>query len=108
MFEQDVSVQFHGFDPSKETRYFLKCALADLYEESPYGSVLKAQFFKINDLYEGVIHIASFASPFFVSSNGYDLKQLARDLIKEMRRKLRQWKSHRFANYGHTEYWSHF
>jgi hypothetical protein len=94
----EIHVNFAGFHPSHFFKEYIKKVLEEIYDESPYGSTLKATFSRHGKAYKGVVSIRSYAGPFFALATGTELKEVTFKLMSQMRRRLRKWKDKRFRH----------
>lgn len=96
----DINVKYEGCHFSKSTQIYLSAILEKIFEESPYGSVLRATFSRKGKELKGTIQINSSAGPFFAVASGTGLKIVSKKLVEQMRRHLNKWKSERFDHHS--------
>lgn len=96
MKQNDIQIKFQGFQPPEIAAHQIQKTLAEIYDEAPYGAVLRATFIYHGGAYRGVLNINSSAAPFFAVASDTNLRALTDRLFVQIRRQLEKWKSHRF------------
>jgi len=61
----NLSVQYHNFHPSRETKDFIESILRDLKHELPGGASAKATFTVKDKVVKGMLQIGSHSGAFF-------------------------------------------
>ena len=92
----DIVVHYRGFQPTVESREVLQNVIDEIYEESPYGSTLRATFSRGGKQLKGVVHVTSPAGRFFTVATGQSVGEIAQKLMEQMRRRLDKWKGRRY------------
>lgn len=95
----ELSLIFHGFNPSESVRQSVSERLSAIQDEAPYGAVVKAEFTRQNRSLKGLVSIQSSAGRFFSMADGNNLTEVLQKLTRRIRRQLDRWKSRRFQSY---------
>jgi hypothetical protein len=93
---EEISIHYNNIHPSKETKNYIETMMGEVFESSPYGSVLTACLSDRRGIVKGTLKINSSAGTFFTSTESNDLNEVARKLAKQIRRHLDKWKDKRF------------
>jgi hypothetical protein len=93
----NIQARYHGFHPSEYTKSQVDSTLQEIYDESPDGACLRADFSQVGNLLKGIIEVQSSAGAFFASAVGGGLNQVTDRLLDQMRRRLKRWKMKRFS-----------
>ena len=98
MYKDEVQIKYQGFHPSDFTKTFLQSLLSELYEESPSGSTMTADFSRKDNVFKAIISIRSSAGKFFAVASGRKLREVTDKIIDQIRKQLDKWKSTRFEH----------
>ena len=96
MVNEDVRIQYRGVHPNEQTKNYLKLIISEIYEESPYGSTIKAHFANEKDKVKASLHVHSKGIRFFISSKASNMNELGHNLLTQARRRIEKWKNNRF------------
>jgi hypothetical protein len=94
----DISIRYHGFQPSDYTKAYWDSIMHEVYDEAPYGALVQATLSKRNEVYKGIIKINSSVGPFFTAATGNNPYSVAKKLLEQMRKRISKWKAKRFHN----------
>lgn len=101
MIFDDISIRFHGFQPSDYAKAYWDKILHEMHDEAPYGASLHATLNKRDYVYKGIVRINSAVGPFYSVATGNNPYTVAKKLLEQMRRQISKWKSKRFREGAH-------
>ena len=96
MFDEDVKIDFAGFEPTQDVRSALYFILNKLQLKSPSKSFLRVTFTLTNGIFHGVVTVASQAGNFVANATDVQLTAVGQKLSDRLMAKLEKWKSLRF------------
>ena len=95
-----VTVQYHDFHPSEQTRFFIDSIVNEIQRELPQGSTVRATFSLKDDLVKGMLQVGSYGGPFFTVAAADDLKEVTMKLLEQMRRRIDKFKTKQHRREG--------
>ena len=100
MSKSNVTIQYHDFHPSENTKLFVETVIDEIYHELPQGSTVKASFSKRDDVMKGMMQVGCYNGPFFTVAASTELHEVTSRLVAQMRRRLDKWKSKKHPHRG--------
>lgn len=97
---ENIVVHYDGFFPAQDVQEDIDVYLQEILLEAPNGASVSGSFTKKHDLIKGVVHVNSSAGPFFAIMTGFEVKDVARRLLGNMRRRFDKWKMKRMSHQG--------
>lgn len=92
-----VTINYHDFHPSDQTRSMIEGLLNEIQLEVPNGARVKATFCEADKLIKGMLQINSYGGPFFAVAVANNLNEVTIRLLEQMRRRIDKFKSKRHA-----------
>jgi hypothetical protein len=96
MSKQLVTVHYHDFHPSEQTRFFIDSIVNEIHRELPQGSTVSATFSLKDKIVKGMLHVGSYGGPFFSVAAAEDLKEVTVKLLEQMRRRIDKFKTKKY------------
>ncbi len=100
MSKQLVTVHYHDFHPSEQTRFFIDSIVNEIQHELPHGSTVRATFSLKDKIVKGILHVGCYGGPFFAVAAAEDLKQVTVKLLEQMRRRIDKFKKNQHRREG--------
>lgn len=100
MLKNAVTIQYHDFHPSEQSRNFIQAVVNGIQQELPRGSKVKATFTLQDNLVKGMLQVGSYGGPFFSVAVAEDLKEVTMRLVEQMRRRVEKFKSKQHKREG--------
>lgn len=95
-----IVINYHNFHASIGTQIFIDSLIQEIHQELPEGSTVKATFSKKDEVVKGMLHVGSYAGPFFAVATSDNLNEVTVKLVDQMRRRIEKWKSKRHDRHG--------
>ena len=96
MLNNEVTMQYQGFHPTKNTQDYFADIFKEIQIEAPRRSTIKAIIIKNKKLFKVSLDLHSHATSFFVSAEGSKLYEVGHRMLGLARRKIEKWKKNRF------------
>ena len=100
MSKHQVTVHYHDFHPSEQTRFFIDSIVNEIQRELPQGSTVRATFSLKDKLVKGMLQVGSYGGPFFTVAAAEDLKEVTMKLLEQMRRRIDKFKTKQHRREG--------
>ncbi len=98
MTHEDVKIEVKGFGKDSHFERYLKPLVQDIHVEAPSDSSTTASFTIYDSHVTGAIQISSLNGVFSSRGSGHDPKQVAKQIVRDIRHQLRDWKHLRWKN----------
>ncbi len=95
MQTSSVSIQYHDFHPSQQTKDMVEDLIQEVQLEVPNGARIKATFCEADKLIKGMLQVNSFGGPFFAVAVANNLNEVSIKLLEQIRRRIEKFKSKR-------------
>lgn len=97
MSHENITVEFHKFDPKEELRRLSVAVAEKLHMQAPSDSDLRMTVRKGGEKFRAYCRIASKAGVFLAEESAASPEGTLAKIEKEIGRQLNRWKSARFA-----------
>lgn len=93
MSKSNVVVSYHNLHPSEETKQFIESVIQEIHHELPVGSTIKAKFSAKDHAVKALLNVRSYGGPFFAVGTSTSVRDVAMQLLEQMRRRIDKFKS---------------
>lgn len=93
MSKSNVVVAYHNIHPSEETKEFIDSVIQEIHHELPAGSIIKAKFSAKDHAVKALLNVRSYGGPFFAVGTSTSAREVAMQLLEQMRRHIDKFKS---------------
>lgn len=95
MQTSSISIQYHDFQPSDQTRDMVEDLINEVQLEVPHGARIKATFCQVDKVVKGMLQVNSYGGPFFAVAVANNLSEVTLKLLEQMRRRINRFKHKR-------------